>query len=108
MNYRKDRGISRQAVVTPDANDILLGALPLEGMDLYVDPVNQRLAGVHGDRRIHLVRQTFGKHPAAAYIAQTKTTFLQPEQRLCAAKTRAAKMRAEAGAGMERSGMIRP
>jgi clan AA aspartic protease len=52
----KDRGISLQAVVIPEANDILLGALALEGMDLYVDPVNQRLAGVHGDRRLHLVK----------------------------------------------------
>jgi clan AA aspartic protease len=52
----KDRDISLQAVVIPDAGDILLGALALEGMDLYVDPVNQRLAGVHGDRRIHLVK----------------------------------------------------
>jgi hypothetical protein len=42
-------------VVIPDAKDILLGALPLEGMDLMVDPVNQRLTGVHGDQRIHLV-----------------------------------------------------
>ncbi|MDR1174670.1 MAG: hypothetical protein LBK83_04285 [Treponema sp.] len=52
----KDRGISQQAVVIPNAGEILLGALPLEGMDLYVDPVNQRLAGVHGDRRVHLVK----------------------------------------------------
>ncbi|MDR0584398.1 MAG: aspartyl protease family protein [Treponema sp.] len=52
----KDRDISLQAVVIPKANDILLGALVLEGMDLYVDPVNQRLAGVHGDQRIHLVK----------------------------------------------------
>jgi hypothetical protein len=52
----KDRDISLQAVVIPNAGDILLGALPLEGMDLYVDPVNQRLAGVHGDQRVHLVK----------------------------------------------------
>jgi clan AA aspartic protease len=52
----KDRRISLQAVVIPNANSILLGALPLEGLDLYVDPVNQRLAGVHGDRRVHLVK----------------------------------------------------
>jgi clan AA aspartic protease len=52
----KNRRTSQEAVVMPDANDILLGALPLEGMDLYVDPVNQRLAGVHGDRRVHLVK----------------------------------------------------
>ena len=52
----KDRSISLQAVDIPDASGILLGALPLEGLDLYVDPVNQRLAGVHGDRRVHLVK----------------------------------------------------
>jgi clan AA aspartic protease len=52
----KNRRTSQEAVVIPNANDILLGALPLEGMDLYVDPVNQRLAGVHGDRRVHLVK----------------------------------------------------
>jgi clan AA aspartic protease len=52
----KDRSISLQAVVIPGADDILLGTLALEGMDLYVDPVNQRLAGVHGDQRIHLVK----------------------------------------------------
>jgi hypothetical protein len=52
----KNRRTSQEAVVMPDANDILLGALPLEGMDLYVDPVNQRLAGVHGDRWVHLVK----------------------------------------------------
>jgi hypothetical protein len=43
-------------LVIPDATGILLGALPLEGLDLYVDPVNQRLTGVHGDRRVHLVK----------------------------------------------------
>jgi clan AA aspartic protease len=52
----KNRRISQQAVVIPNASKILLGALALEGMDLYVDPVNQRLAGVHGDRRVHLVK----------------------------------------------------
>jgi clan AA aspartic protease len=52
----KDRDISLQAVVIPHANDILLGRMSLQGMDLYVDPVNQRLAGVHGDRRVHLIK----------------------------------------------------
>ncbi|MDR3123275.1 MAG: aspartyl protease family protein [Treponema sp.] len=53
----KDRSISQQAAVIPGVSDILLGALPLKGLDLYVDPVNQRLAGVHGDRRVHLVKR---------------------------------------------------
>ncbi|MDR2051867.1 MAG: aspartyl protease family protein [Treponema sp.] len=52
----KDRRTSQEAVVLPEAKDILLGALPLEGMDLMVDPVNRRLVGVHGDQRIHLVK----------------------------------------------------
>jgi clan AA aspartic protease len=45
----KDRSTIMQAVVLPDAKTILLGALPLEGLDLCVDPVNQKLVGVHGD-----------------------------------------------------------
>ena len=52
----KDRRTSLEAVVIPTAGEILLGALPLEGLDLYVDPVNQRLAGVHGDQRLHLLK----------------------------------------------------
>ena len=52
----KNRRNIQQALVIPNASDVLLGALPLEGMDLYVDPVNQRLAGVHGDQRVHLVK----------------------------------------------------
>ena len=52
----KDRRTSQEAVVIPTAGEILLGALPLEGLDLYVDPVNQRLAGVHGDQRLHLLK----------------------------------------------------
>jgi clan AA aspartic protease len=51
----KDRDICLQAVVIPHASDVLLGALPLEGLDLIVDPVNQRLAGAHGNRRIHIL-----------------------------------------------------
>jgi len=46
----KDRSTFQQAVVIPGAKEVLLGALPLEGLDLCVDPVNQRLVGVHGDK----------------------------------------------------------
>ncbi|MDR2924327.1 MAG: aspartyl protease family protein [Treponema sp.] len=52
----KDRRTIQQAVVIPTAPDILLGALPLEGMDLCVDTVNKRLAGVHGDTPVYIVR----------------------------------------------------
>ncbi|MCL2180729.1 MAG: aspartyl protease family protein [Treponema sp.] len=35
--------------VLSDENEVLLGVIPLEEMDLMVDPVNNTLVGVHGD-----------------------------------------------------------
>jgi predicted aspartyl protease len=52
----KDRSTTQQALLVPNANDILLGALPLEAMDLMVDPVNERLVGVHGDQPLHMLK----------------------------------------------------
>jgi len=46
----KDRLSFQQAVVIPGAQEVLLGALPLEAMDLCVDPVHQCLIGAHGDK----------------------------------------------------------
>jgi len=31
------------------AENVLLGAIPLEGMDLMINPKTQELVGVHGD-----------------------------------------------------------
>jgi len=45
----KNRGSSTRAVVVPGAEDVLLGAIPLEDMDLMVNPVTQELVGIHGD-----------------------------------------------------------
>jgi clan AA aspartic protease len=45
----KNRDCSVRAVVIPGAKAPLLGAIPLEDMDLMIDPVHKRLAGVHGD-----------------------------------------------------------
>ena len=36
--------------------EVLLGAIPLEAMDLIVDPGSQQLAGAHGDQIIHKVK----------------------------------------------------
>jgi hypothetical protein len=36
-------------VVIPGEKDILMGALPLEGMDLMVHPLRQEVTGAHGD-----------------------------------------------------------
>ena len=38
-----------------DSGNVLLGAIPLEGMDLMVDPVNQTVAGVHGEEEVLLL-----------------------------------------------------
>ena len=46
----KDRQTACEAVVLTNAKIILLGAIPLEGLDLMVNPVAQELVGVHGDK----------------------------------------------------------
>ena len=45
----EDRFFSMPALLVDDASEILLGVLPLEGMDLIVDPIRQKLVGAHGD-----------------------------------------------------------
>jgi len=37
------------AVIMEGADEVLLGAIPLEEMDLVVDPARQTLIGAHGD-----------------------------------------------------------
>jgi len=49
----ENRSIAMPAVVVEDASEFLLGVLPLEGMDLMVDTVNQRLVGAHGDQPVY-------------------------------------------------------
>ena len=51
----KNRSISLPAVVVAEGKEVLLGAMPLEGMDLIVDPVHKRLAGAHGDQPLHVL-----------------------------------------------------
>jgi len=46
----KDRDIVVPAMIIPGSEKILFGAMALEGMDLMVDPVNQQVVGVHGDK----------------------------------------------------------
>jgi clan AA aspartic protease len=50
----KNRHLVCEALVMPDAPDILLGALPLEHMDLTINP-KRELVGVHGDKEMHRV-----------------------------------------------------
>ncbi|MDR1352780.1 MAG: clan AA aspartic protease [Treponema sp.] len=53
----EDRSIAMPALVVKGASEILLGVLPLEGMDLMVDPVHQRLVGAHGDQVVYLAKK---------------------------------------------------
>jgi hypothetical protein len=45
----KDRSMTCQPCVLPGMEEILLGAIPLEDMDLIVNPAKQELVGAHGD-----------------------------------------------------------
>jgi clan AA aspartic protease len=48
----KDRHTALPALVLASAKEVLLGALPLEGMDLIVDPSRQEVTGAHGDKAV--------------------------------------------------------
>ena len=50
----KNRRMVGEALVLPDAPEVLLGAMVLEHMDLTINP-KRELVGVHGDREIHRV-----------------------------------------------------
>jgi clan AA aspartic protease len=52
----KNRDSTCRALVLPGAGDVLLGAIPLEDMDLIVDPAGQELKGAHGDEVVCLVK----------------------------------------------------
>jgi clan AA aspartic protease len=54
--YWKNRRTTCEAVVIPGEEDVLLGALPLEGMDLMVHPKTQEVVGAHGDRIRNVVK----------------------------------------------------
>ena len=50
----KNRQVLCDALVLPDADNVLLGAIPLEAMDLTVNP-RREVVGVHGDEIMHIV-----------------------------------------------------
>ena len=51
----KNRNTICQAMVLPDSSEVLLGAIPLEGMDLVVDPLKEELVGAHGEEAIYRI-----------------------------------------------------
>ena len=48
--YWKDRFTVVHAMIIPGAEKVLLGAIPLEDMDLMVSPATQEVVGVHGNK----------------------------------------------------------
>ncbi|MDR1636692.1 MAG: aspartyl protease family protein [Treponema sp.] len=52
----KNRKASCRAVVLSGEEDILLGAYPLEGLDLMILPKTQEVTGAHGDKRYNVVK----------------------------------------------------
>ena len=50
----ENRFIPLPALVVKDAAKVLLGVLPLEGMDLIVDTINQKLVGAHGEEPMYI------------------------------------------------------
>jgi len=51
----KNRRTTCEALVLPEAEDILLGAIPLEAMDLTINP-RRELVGAHGDQIMHSIK----------------------------------------------------
>jgi clan AA aspartic protease len=52
----KNRQTVCPALVVPGADDILFGALPMEGMDLIVHPRKEEVTGAHGDTALYMLK----------------------------------------------------
>jgi hypothetical protein len=52
----KDRVMTCRPWLLANAPEVLLGAIPLEDMDITVDCKRRCLAGVHGDQQIRYIR----------------------------------------------------
>jgi clan AA aspartic protease len=50
----KNRRVLCDALVLPNAKSVLLGAIPLEAMELTVNP-RREVVGVHGDQIMHCI-----------------------------------------------------
>ena len=63
--YFKNRSTTCRAIVLPGATEVLLGAIPLEDLDVMIDPKSQQLI----------------VNPARPYLAGTKVKSLNPVAR---------------------------
>ena len=51
----RDRSTTVRSTVVPGLEKVLLGAIPLEGMDLMVCPKTQEVMGAHGDEMVFYI-----------------------------------------------------
>ena len=54
--WYEDRWCSTSALVLPDDSEPLLGAIPLEEMDLFVHPARQQLMPMHPDGPVMILK----------------------------------------------------
>jgi clan AA aspartic protease len=52
----RNRDTACPALVVSGNGDVLLGAIPLEDMDLIVHPLKQELTGAHGDEIVSMLK----------------------------------------------------
>jgi clan AA aspartic protease len=52
----KDRESSCRPIVIPNADEVLLGAIPMEDMDLIVHPRKQEVVGAHGNEIVCIIK----------------------------------------------------
>ena len=53
----EDRDTECRALVVSGTSEVLLGAIPLEDMDLIINPSKQELIGAHGDEVVCYVKK---------------------------------------------------
>jgi len=51
-----DRRTICVALVLPTADEVLLGAIPLEALDLTINPRKEEITGAHGDQPLHSLK----------------------------------------------------
>ncbi|MDR2522031.1 MAG: hypothetical protein LBC72_05730 [Spirochaetaceae bacterium] len=51
----KDRYTICEALILPHAREPLLGAIPLEGLDLTINPAREEVVGAHGNLALYVI-----------------------------------------------------
>jgi clan AA aspartic protease len=55
--YYENRDSICRPTMVPGADEVLLGAIPMEDMDLIVDPTKEALVGRHGDEIVMMLKK---------------------------------------------------